>query len=94
MAKAKTTDVNEEIKKLIATPKVIVGTQRTLKSVRAGKIAKIFLAKNVKETIKSDIESYAKVQGNIEIVTLELGNDELGTMCKKPFAISVLGELR
>ena len=94
MAKPKIIDVNEEIKKLIATPKIIIGTQRTLKGIRAGKIAKIFLAKNVKETTRSDIETYAKAEGNIEIVSLELLNDELGTMCKKPFAISVLGELR
>lgn len=93
MAKTKIIDVNEEIKKLVATPKGVVGTERTLKGMRAGKISKIFLAKNVKESTRSDIEAYAKI-GNIEVVTLSLGNDELGTICKKPFAISVLGELR
>lgn len=93
MAKDKIVDVNEEIKKLIGTPKLIIGTERTLKNLRAGKISKVFLAKNVKEATKSDIETYAKV-GNTKVVILDLGNDSLGTMCKKPFAISVLGELR
>jgi large subunit ribosomal protein L30e len=93
MAKSKIIDINEEIKKLVATPKAIVGTQKTLKGLRAGKITRVFLAKNVKATTVSDIESYAKV-ASVEIVKLELGNDELGTICKKPFSISVLGELK
>ncbi len=91
MAKSKIIDVNEEIKKLVATPKAIVGTQKTLKGLRAGKVAKVFLAKNVKETTRSDVEKYSGIAG-VEIVRLELGNDELGTICKKPFSISVLGE--
>lgn len=91
MAKAKIVDANEEIKKLVATPKAIVGSDRTLKSLRAGKVAKIFLSKNVAEETKNDIESYAKIS-KVEIVQLDLTNTELGTICKKPYSISVLSE--
>ena len=91
MAKAKIVDVNEEIKKLVATPKAIVGTDKTLKAMRSGNLTKIFLAKNVKDSTRKDIEAYSKVE-NIEVIQLILGNDELGTICKKPFSISVLGE--
>ena len=91
MAKEKIIDANEEVKKLIATPKAIVGTQKTLKQMRAGKVSKVYLAKNVKESTKQDIDAYSKIS-KVEIVSLELSNTELGTICKKPYSISVLGE--
>lgn len=91
MAKEKINDTNEEIKKLVATPKALIGTETTLKALKAGKLAKIYLAKNVNELTRQDIETYAKI-ANVEIKTLEVRNDELGVICRKPFSISVLGE--
>ena len=80
-----------EIKKLVGTKKIIIGTQRTLKSLKQGKIEKIFLSAN--NPLKKDFDYYAKV-GKVKIIQLEVANDELGDICKKPYSISVLGVLK
>lgn len=93
MANAKTNDINEELRKLVASAKVILGTKRTLKELKAGKISKVYLAKNVKEETKNDFENYAKIT-QVELIELESRNDELGVICRKPFSIAVIGELK
>ncbi len=80
-----------EIKKLIGTKKLIIGAQRTLKRVREGKMDKIFLSSN--SPYKKDFEYYNKI-GKVKVIQLEYANDELGDICKKPYAISVLGILK
>ena len=80
-----------EIKKLVGTKKLVIGAQRTLKSIREGKIDKVFLSSN--SPYKKDLDHYAKVS-KIKVVQLEYANDELGDLCKKPYAISVLGVLK
>jgi|TARA_B100001971_G_C17893445_1_gene384224 large subunit ribosomal protein L30e len=74
----------------LKSKKIIFGTDRVIKSLKAGKISKIYLSSNCKASTKSDIAHYGKL-GNVEIITLEVPNEELGILCKKPFSISVLG---
>jgi large subunit ribosomal protein L30e len=83
----------DEIKKLIETKRTIFGTKITLKKLKNNLIEKIFLAKNCSEPIKKDIEHLAKIS-NVEIINLNLNNTELGTFCKKPFSISVVGVIK
>ncbi|HIH42193.1 TPA: 50S ribosomal protein L30e [Candidatus Woesearchaeota archaeon] len=78
-----------EIKKAIEVGKIVIGTQRTLKSLKLGRLKKIFLANNCPQRTKDDIEYYSKI-ANVEVVNLEEPNEELGTICKKQFSISVL----
>ncbi len=89
MAK-KIVDVVAEVKKLLEAKKLVLGTDETLKLLRQGKIKRVFLASNCKQQDKSDIEQYCKL-GNVEIVELAQSNDEIGVLCRKPFAISVVG---
>ena len=52
-------------------------------------IKKVFLSYNCAENIKKDIIYYSKIS-KIEVIELAQRNDELGTICKKLFPISVL----
>ena len=79
-----------EIKKLLESEKLIIGAEETLKSLRAGTLEKVFLATNPKVSVQEDIERYAQL-ANVEVVATEVSNDELGTLCRKPFPISVIG---
>lgn len=79
----------EEIKSSVKSGKAIIGTKITLKNLKLGKVLKVFVTANAPEDIRSDIEHYAKIS-NAEVITLTQPNDELGTLCKKPFAISVV----
>ena len=83
----------KEIKKLLESDKLIIGKERTMKYLKKGELVKIFLANNVDESSLKDIEYYAGL-GKVEVDVLSFSNDELGTFCKKPFSISVMGLLK
>jgi len=79
----------DEIRAAIKKKKVVIGTDRTLKNLKLGKVVKIFLSKNCPDNILDDVKYYSKLS-KIEVVKLAYANDELGVVCKKPFPISVL----
>lgn len=86
-------DVSAEIRKLLAEKRLVVGTDRTLKLVRQGKLAKVYLSSNCPPKVRQDISKYCALSG-IECQELAVPNEELGVWCKKPFAISILGVLK
>ena len=78
----------EEIRKAIAGNKQIIGTSVTLKRLKANKIEKIFITKTIAKESLSDIQHYAGIL-NIPVEKLDMSNEELGILCKKPFRINV-----
>jgi len=92
MAKEKIVDKNvEEIRKLLKEEKLIIGTDRTIKMLRLGKLGKIFVSANTRD--EADILHYSGLN-KTEVVKLKYPNTELGVICKKPFAVSVIGVKR
>jgi large subunit ribosomal protein L30e len=79
----------DDIKKALKEGKVIIGTSRTIKALKLGKVSKVFLTSNCPSDVKDDIEYYSKL-GKVKVVKLKQPNVELGVLCKKPFPISVL----
>jgi len=91
MTKKQTTDKKIlEIRKLMKTDKAVVGTERTLKLLKLGKIEKVYVTVNCPENVKNDLDYYNKIS-KFSIVNLKYPNEELGTICKKLFSISILG---
>jgi ribosomal protein L30E len=82
-----------EIKKLLADKRLVAGTERALKLVRQGKLAKVYLSANCPPMVKEDLLRHCALAG-IECQELQVSNEELGVWCKKPFAISVCGVLK
>jgi len=80
----------DEIKKNLKTDRLVIGTEKTLKLLKLGKLAKIFIAKNTAEMIETDLKYYSKIN-NVELSKLDIDNEGLGVLCKKPFSISVIG---
>jgi large subunit ribosomal protein L30e len=80
----------DEIKKLLKSESLIIGTKQTIKELKASGLKKVFLANNCPEQVKEDIKHYSELS-KTEVVYLDIPNDELGDVCKKPFFISVLG---
>jgi len=80
-------------KKIVDEKKIIIGYNRTLKMIKRGKVEKIFLAKNVPENIRKDIDYYQKLE-NFEVEVLNYSNEEVGLLLKKPFKISVISILK
>lgn len=83
----------QEIRKLLSEGKTILGSKVVIKKLKKGLIEKIFLSKNCKEDLKQDIEKLAKLS-SIEIINVDMTNEELGTFCKKPFHVSVVGVIK
>ena len=82
-----------EIKKMIKAGNMVVGTQRTMKSLKLGKVQKVLVSSNCPARVENDISYYAGLSG-AEIHKLDYPNDELSVICKKPFSISVLAFLK
>lgn len=79
----------EELKRLIKSKKAVLGTERTLKLLKAGTAEQVFLSSNCPEDVRKDIEYYATLAGT-PLVYLKYPNDEVGILCKKPYTVSVL----
>ncbi|HLD43041.1 MAG TPA: ribosomal L7Ae/L30e/S12e/Gadd45 family protein [Candidatus Nanoarchaeia archaeon] len=90
MAKKEIDEQLAEVRQALKSKKLVIGTERTLKSLKIGGIQKVFLAANCPEQVKADVAYYARI-GNAAAVRLKYDNEELGVICKKPFAISILG---
>ncbi len=86
-------DAATEIRKLLAEKRLVIGTERTMKLVRLGKLAKVYLSSNCPPKLKEDLNRYCGMSG-IECQDLGVPNEELGVWCKKPFAISIVGVLK
>ncbi|MBI2657318.1 ribosomal L7Ae/L30e/S12e/Gadd45 family protein [Candidatus Woesearchaeota archaeon] len=82
-----------EIKKMIKTGNFIIGTGKTLKSLKLGRVQKVLVSSNCPPRVEKDIAYYSGLSG-AEVHKLDYPNDELSVICKKPFAISVLAFLK
>ena len=86
-------DELNEINKLIKANRLIVGTENTLKKLKANKLEKVWLSSNIPSSLKEDMEGYGNMN-NVVIVSLSVPNDELGVYCKKQFSVSVVSLLK
>jgi large subunit ribosomal protein L30e len=86
-------DMVDEIKKTLASGKSILGAKQVIDALRAGKLERAYLSTNTEADMLADIIHYAKLS-NTPVVNTGIMRDELGVVCKKPFAISVIGLLK
>ncbi len=77
------------IKKALEDKKIVIGTERTLKALKNERLRTVYLTTNCPSHVSEDIAYYSKL-AQVETVHLEQPNDELGTVCRKPFSVSVV----
>jgi len=82
-----------EIKKMLKSGNAVIGTEKTMKGLKLGKVQKVLISSNCPDKVVNDISYYAGLSG-AEFHKLDYPNDELSVICKKPFAISVLAFLK
>ena len=78
----------EKLKKALNDKKLKYGTETTLKAIRKGEVKTVFVSKNCPKELLSQIERYSKIMG-LDLVKLDIDNEELGAICKKPFSINM-----
>ncbi len=79
----------QTLKEAIESKKIIIGKERTLKLLRKGSLQQVYIASNCPKNVKEDVSHYSKLF-DIPISQLKENNEELGILCKKPFAISII----
>lgn len=82
-----------DIRKLLSSEKLLLGSDRVLKAVRAGTVATVILASNVPAELRKEIEHYQRIS-KFEIEEAGIPNDELGTLCKKQFSVASIAVLQ
>ena len=82
-------DVAREIRRAVDTGKVIIGTDRTEKSLFEGSIKLVIFSDNCPKNIKREI-SYKSSLRKIPTHAVDLSSMKLGEICGKPFPIAVL----
>ncbi len=93
MAKKAVDTIVGEIKKLLKNKEIILGTEKVLKELKLGKLAKVYMSNNAPESVRADLTKYGRL-ADVEIINLKFSNEEIGEICKKPFLISVLGQIK
>jgi large subunit ribosomal protein L30e len=80
---------NTQLRIAVDTGKVIYGTKETIKECLVGEPKLLIVSKTVKNTVKKQLAHYAKLL-NIRFVEYPDKGSELGSVCGKPFNISVI----
>ena len=87
---SESTSFEGELRTLLRTGKVVLGTRRTLKMLKLGKVKGVIIASTLRQDLKEDIIYYAKLSG-IPYYEYKGSAVELGTLCGKPFIVSTIG---
>lgn len=80
----------ENLKKVVKDKKFVFGKNEVIRKLNSGEVKTIFLASNCPKDLKVIINKYARL-AQIKVIELDIPNEEIGIICKKPFSISVLG---
>jgi ribosomal protein L30E len=68
--------------------KLIFSKTETLRLLKENKLAEVFLAANFNDI--AQFQRIADINGT-KINVIKQNNDELGALCRKPYAIAVIG---
>ncbi len=82
-------ELENEIKSLVKSGKVILGLRKSLKAIKLGKARAVMVASKIPKELDDDIRYYAKL-GNIPVITYPKTSVDLGLVCGKPFPVSVI----
>lgn len=79
----------EEIRKLLEAGKLVIGHNETVRSLERQEANTVLIASNAPEVERKAVADYAEMAG-ATVTALEVNNQLLGTVCRKPFAISFI----
>ena len=81
------------IKKSLEAGKIIIGRDRVFKNLKLGNVSTVLVSSNCPEDFLNDVNHYSKVF-KVEVTTLDVPNVELGVLCRKPFAVSMVAVIK
>ncbi len=81
--------LDNELRRLLKTGKVVIGAKRSLDAIKLGKAKGVVLATKLPKYIEDDVLYYAKLSG-IKVIRFPGSSYELGTAVGKPFPITTI----
>ena len=81
--------MTEDLRNALKENKVILGSDRTIKYLKLGKVRTVIVASNCPENKRKDLEHYTKLTG-IKLENFDGTAKQLGIFCGKPFSIASL----
>ena len=85
-------NVEKAIRTAVDTGKTIFGERETLRAVRNKEIKLVVMAKNCPPDLERDLKHFAQLS-DVFVYEFSGTGVELGSVCGKPFIISMLGVL-
>ncbi|WP_198945402.1 50S ribosomal protein L30e [Methanobrevibacter sp. 87.7] len=82
-------DVDRAIRVAVDTGDVILGSEKSIQSLKLGKGQLVIVAKNSPKEIIEDVEYYSKLS-NIPYYVYDGTSVVLGSVCGKPFTVATL----
>lgn len=79
-----------ELRKLLGERKIVIGRENCIKVLKKGKLEKVLVASNSSKETLDTIQKYGRI-AKVDVELLQLSNKDVGTLCKKPFPVSVIG---
>jgi large subunit ribosomal protein L30e len=89
--KVELTEFKKKLTQARESKKLVLGTDRTIKLLKSGKIKFVAFANN--NPFKEDIKHYAELAG-VETYPYPRDGLNLGELCKKPFSVSTLAVVK
>ncbi len=89
---AKALSLDNEVRLLIKTGKVVIGAKRSIQAIKLGKAKGVVLVTKLPRRIESDVLYYAKV-GGIKVVRFNGSSYDLGVAIGKPYPVSAIAIL-
>lgn len=80
----------DKIKQAVKAKKAVLGYKEVIKFLKVSDLDMIILANDASKKIRNDIEYNAKI-AKTEVKILNKSSVDLGTICGKPFPVSVIG---
>jgi large subunit ribosomal protein L30e len=79
-----------EILRAEKNKKATYGTDKTIKALKRREIVEVVLSSNCPERTKTRIKNLTEIS-KAKISTSKHNSEELGSACKKPFLVTVIG---
>lgn len=92
MAKRVVEGFVSDLKKLVTAEKLVLGSERTLKLLRDKKLERVYVSSDCNPETSDQLHYLAGVM-EVPVEVVSKTADEIGVICRKPFAVSVVGVL-
>ncbi len=86
-------NVEKAIRTAVDTGEVIFGERETLRAVRNNEVKLVIMAENCPPELERDLKHFARLC-DVSVYEFSGTGVELGSVCGKPFIISMLGVVK